>query len=298
MSRGLPTEPGQRWQEVLRRAAIALKGRGVGVWEADAGGRLQLLAASSEDVGSVAADELAATLRTLGELPAARRPPHRWVASRLTARRWCVAPIRSEPPLPPPGGAQRRALAGESVSYQIRLTDRCYDAHVEPLRDHGGAIVGAVGLAVDVSDREQALAQARRSQLELEDFVEHAPVGIRWMAPDGTILRANPAELNMLGYRHDEYVGKNVAEFHLDPEVFADTLRRLRAGETVGNIETRLRHRNGSVCYGLLGANARFEGGEFIHARCVTRDITERKLAELALLQYQAMVQSADAAVI
>src|SRR5205807_830943 len=58
--------------------------------------------------------------------------------------------------------AHRRALAGESVSYQILLPPRCYDAHVEPLRDEGGALVGVVGLAVDVSDREQALAQAAR----------------------------------------------------------------------------------------------------------------------------------------
>src|SRR5438309_6599817 len=100
--------------------------------------------------------------------------------------------------------AHRQALAGKSVSYQIRLADRDYDARVKPLQNEGGAIVGVVGLAVDVSDRERALVQARRSQLELEDFVENAPAGIRWTAPDRTILRANQAELDMLGYRSEE----------------------------------------------------------------------------------------------
>src|SRR5947208_16617881 len=38
--------------------------------------------------------------------------------------------------------AHRRALAGESVSYQILLPPRRYAAHVEPLRDAGGASVG------------------------------------------------------------------------------------------------------------------------------------------------------------
>src|SRR6266516_4288510 len=109
--------------------------------------------------------------------------------------------------------AHRRALAGDSVSYQIRLLSGCYDAHVEPLRDEGGAIVGVVGLAVDVSDREQALAQAHRSQAELEEFFESAPVGIRWTAPDGTILRANRSELDLLGYQPDEYLGRNIAQF-------------------------------------------------------------------------------------
>src|SRR5436853_138700 len=98
-----------RCQEILRRTAIALKGRGVGVWEADARGRPRLLALSSaEDVAPVAADELEALLREVGELPAAGRPPRRWLASRLEGQRWCIAPVRSEPPQPPPAGVERR----------------------------------------------------------------------------------------------------------------------------------------------------------------------------------------------
>src|SRR5205823_3901165 len=123
----------------------------------------------------------------------------------------------------------------------------------------------------------------RSSQRERENFIEHTPVGIRWTGPDGTILRANQAELAMLGYRSEEYVGRNVAAFHVDPEAAADTLRRLRAGEPLANVETLLRRRDGSICYGLVTASARFEGAEFVHARCLTRDITERKLAELAV---------------
>ena len=98
----------QRWQEILRRAAVALNGRSVGVWEADARGRPQLLVASpAEDVSPLAAAELEATLREVGELPAAGLS-RRWVASRLEPERWCIAPVRSEPPQPPPAGVERR----------------------------------------------------------------------------------------------------------------------------------------------------------------------------------------------
>src|SRR5881394_3109536 len=76
LSRG--SEP--LWQEVLRRAAITLGGRGVGVWEADPCGRLRLVAASSDDVAPLA-DELEAALREMGELPGTRPLPRRWVAS-------------------------------------------------------------------------------------------------------------------------------------------------------------------------------------------------------------------------
>ncbi|HEY3221704.1 MAG TPA: hypothetical protein VGJ80_13305, partial [Gemmatimonadales bacterium] len=104
--------PGSRgpeplWQEILRRAAITLGGRAVGLWEADARGRLHLVAASSEDVAPLA-DQLASALREFGELPGARPPPRRWVASRLAEQRWCIAPVRRELPRPPPRGVERR----------------------------------------------------------------------------------------------------------------------------------------------------------------------------------------------
>src|ERR1051325_9076514 len=106
MNDSLPSAVEQRRLEVLRRAAIALKGARVGVWEADARGRLRLLAASdAEGLAPVVADDLEATLRALDVLPP-RGAPRRWVASRLKGRRWCIAPVRREPPPPPPAGIE------------------------------------------------------------------------------------------------------------------------------------------------------------------------------------------------
>src|SRR5207237_8541251 len=128
--------------------------------------------------------------------------------------------------------AHRRALAGESVSYQIKFGDRRYDAHVEPLRDQVGAIGGAVGVAVDGSDRAQAPAERPSGRLDLEDFFEKATVGLSWLGRDGTILRANSAELDLVGVGRDHYVCRNVRQFHVDPSVSDDILRLLRASES------------------------------------------------------------------
>src|SRR5207244_2414567 len=72
----------------------------------------------------------------------------------------------------------------------------------------------------------------------------------------------------------------------------------LAAARTRGDLDTGSRHRDGPLRHGLLSANALFEGEQFIHARCVTRDITDRIQAEQALGQFKAMVESADDAVI
>src|SRR2546430_5108763 len=122
MSSARSRGPEPLWQEVLRRAAVTLGGRAVGVWEADARGRLHLLASSSEDLAPLAG-ELETALRTLGELPGARPPPCRWVASRLEEQRWCIARVRRELPRPPLGverrGRERMAL--ELAGRRVRL---------------------------------------------------------------------------------------------------------------------------------------------------------------------------------
>src|SRR6266567_4016551 len=220
MSSARSRGPEPLWQEVLRRAAVTLGGRAVGVWEADARGRLHLLASSSEDLAPLAG-ELEAALRMLRELP--RPPPPGverrgrermalelagvcigllgdsdrqaaaasdveslarlaltveqvpailWTTNaelRITARSGAgltsdILPERmvgaslldqfSKQRVSADSiNAHRRALAGESVAYQIRFEGRCYDAHVEPLRNKAGAIEGVVGVAVDVRDR-------------------------------------------------------------------------------------------------------------------------------------------------
>src|SRR5215813_8435932 len=85
----------------------------------------------------------------------------------------------------------------------------------------------------DITKRKQNELALRRSQSELTDFFENASVGLHWVSADGTILRANQAELDMLGYTHDEYVGRNIVDFHYDRELIEDILERLREGEIV-----------------------------------------------------------------
>jgi len=126
----------------------------------------------------------------------------------------------------------------------------------------------------------EALAAKHRSEAELKDFFENAPIGLHWVGPDGSILWANDAELSLLGYAHDEYVGHNVSEFHADREVQEDILNRLRRNEEIHDYEARLVAKDGSIRHVAITSNALFENGVFVHTRCFTRDISDRKRLE------------------
>jgi PAS domain S-box-containing protein len=111
----------------------------------------------------------------------------------------------------------------------------------------------------------------------LADFFENSAVPLHWVGPDGTILRANRAELEMLGYSHDEYVGRKIAEFHADPEVIADILRRLSAGETLRSYPARLRCKGGGLRHVHITSNVKWdETGGFVNTRCFSVDVTDR----------------------
>ena len=84
---------------------------------------------------------------------------------------------------------------------------------------------------------------------QLTDFLENAAMALHVVGAEGTILWANAAELKLLGYTADEYIGRNIKEFHLDAPAIEDILLRLKEGEELHEYEARLRARDGSVRY-------------------------------------------------
>ncbi|HXN75563.1 MAG TPA: ATP-binding protein, partial [Gemmatimonadaceae bacterium] len=128
--------------------------------------------------------------------------------------------------------------------------------------------------------RRQAEEALRRSERELKDFIENAPIGLHWVGPDGTVLWANRTELDLLGYAPHEYVGHHIGEFYVHREQIDDILRRLIAKEEIRDCEVQLRAKDGSITHAAVSSNVLFENGNFVHTRCFTRNISDRKRLE------------------
>src|ERR1700722_15668472 len=137
------------------------------------------------------------------------------------------------------------------------------------------------------------LQALRRSEAVLRDFIETSTIGLHWVGADGTILWANQAELDLLGYAREQYIGRNITEFHADGAVINDILACLSRGETLRDRLARLRHRDGSIRHVLINSSVLFEDGEFVHTRCFTRDVTALK-QEQETRQAQLAAELAD----
>ena len=140
----------------------------------------------------------------------------------------------------------------------------------------------------DVEERER----------ELREFVENAGVPLQWVGEDGTILWANRAELKLLGYSPEEYIGRNIAEFHVDRTVADDILQRHRSHQELEACQAQLRCKDGSRRYVSISSSVYRKEGRFVHARCVTLDITEQKKSAEVQERLAAIVESSEDAII
>jgi PAS domain S-box-containing protein len=140
-----------------------------------------------------------------------------------------------------------------------------------------------VQLQLEIAERISAEKSLEESRQTLEEFFENASIGLLLLGPDGTILRANQMELETMGYPAAEYVGKDYFSFNTDPEAGRKLLKLLADGESLDTYETKVLCANGGVKTIVLSCNAQKNPqGEFVWARCFTRDITALKEAEAA----------------
>lgn len=146
----------------------------------------------------------------------------------------------------------------------------------------------------EIIERRRIEAELRKNQADLNDFFDNAVVGLHWVGADGTILRANKAELDMLGLVESEYVGRKITDFHADSDVIESILNRLGCRQILKDFPARLKCKDGSIKHVLIDSNVYWENGKFGHTRCFTRDITEQKKVELQLREAKEEAERAN----
>ncbi|HEV3475567.1 MAG TPA: EAL domain-containing protein [Actinomycetota bacterium] len=184
---------------------------------------------------------------------------------------------------PPPGvlEAHRNALAGTATSLEIVAADgRPMHVQVEPLME-GDRVVGAVGLAVDITERKRA----EDSAAFLASVSESSGDAILAKTLDGTILTWNAGAERIYGYRPIEAVGRNISML-IPPDradEFAMIRERLKQGERLHFETERVRKDGQRIDVELTVSPIPDPSGEVHAASVIAREITDRKRADEAL---------------
>jgi two-component system, cell cycle sensor histidine kinase and response regulator CckA len=186
--------------------------------------------------------------------------------------------------------ANRRALAGETVTYEWTLRSRNGMRHMQttlsPLHGPYGEITGIVGVGRDISQRVEVGRELQR----WARIFEHAGWGVAIVSADGgTIESVNPAFAAMHGWTVEELRGKPMAELSAGHQDFPRMNPMLDArGHQIW--ETERVRRNGMVFPALIDATAvRDADGQVIYYAVNVQDLTERRRAEEQVRQAQKM---------
>lgn len=190
-------------------------------------------------------------------------------------------------PNAPVFAAHQMALDGKPAPFDLEFKGRQLQAYVSPQRASNGAVIGCVGIALDVTERTKAERELRHRERQLDDLFENTPVGLHMLNSDAEILRANRTELAILGYARDEYIGHQITDFFVDLRLANDVKSRLNAHEDLNELETSLRCRDNRVKYVQMSCNWYVEDGKPLYSRGYLRDVTEVR-SSWAKLNYKA----------
>jgi PAS domain S-box-containing protein len=175
-----------------------------------------------------------------------------------------------------------KVLVGERVHFQILVNAQngfqYLEATLSPNFDERRQVKGFFFHCTDVTEKN-------RTERALKDYFENASICLHWVNADGIIVWANQTELNLLGYREEEYIGRPIAEFHASKSTIEDILSRLRNKQRIENYDAELVCKDGSVRHVTLNSTALWEGEKFVHTRCFTVDVTEQKLAAKVIME-------------
>jgi diguanylate cyclase (GGDEF)-like protein/PAS domain S-box-containing protein len=187
------------------------------------------------------------------------------------------------------GTGRKEAIAkGDSVQYERKHQTK--DGveipvllHTSPLRDSQGAIIGSISVIRDISEIKSFITRLTRSEERHRALLEYAPVPIGVVDGNNIVKLWNRQAEKHMGYKAEEIIGKSTRMLVPD-DLYEEgkwLMREVREKGYVKDYETERINSNGvRLLVEVTIAALRDEGGNFIGAEFIVRDISERKRLE------------------
>ncbi len=168
------------------------------------------------------------------------------------------------------------------IDYQPRELSEVQRITLRALSRH---VVALLELRRGVNEHKQTEAALRESEERFRDLFENAHDLIQSVRPDGSILYANRAWRETLGYSEAEIAGLSLRDI-IHPSSLShcmEMFQRIMTGDALSRIEAVFRAKNGREVVVDGTSSCRFVEGKPVATRSIFRDITGQRHVEQLL---------------
>ena len=183
----------------------------------------------------------------------------------------------------------RRALTGEAFTVSVEFGDFVFEVRYSPLTDESDSIVGAIGVATDITEQRRVEAVVRESEVRYRELFENANDIIYTHDLDGNFTSLNRSGERLTGYTREEAATMNVADV-IAPEdlTMAREMIAHKATERVSTVyEVDIISKEGRRVRLEVSTRLIFRDGKPVGVQGIGRDLTERKRSEEELRETQ-----------
>ena len=176
-----------------------------------------------------------------------------------------------------------RTLTLEIEMYHKNGSTVWMELAMRAIRDDAGKLVGMVGVSRDITERRKTISALRESEERFRSLFEQSMDAIYVAAPDGRILEANQAWMDLFGYTREDLTTLKAVDVYAEPGARDASLQRIAEAGYVKDA-IRLKKKNGAVfdCERSVIA-LRDQSGALVAYQGVQRDVTEQRRARAEL---------------
>ena len=194
-----------------------------------------------------------------------------------------------------------RTVPNYSTSREYRII--CKDNHtkwvqefIQNVCDSSEEIVSVQGMIYDITHQKKMEEELQKSEEKYRTLFDTAPNSIVMVDMDGIITSCNALVAEETGYSRDELVGKHFRDVGFfsaeDVPFYTKVLASLTRGELIEPLEVTWYHVNGTRHVSEVYLSILKDKGNPVGFMAISRDITEKKMAEEALRESEERFRS------
>ena len=137
------------------------------------------------------------------------------------------------------------------VSKDSTLSDKTILETIRIERDSSANFLYCEGIIMDITQRKLAIEEFKRSEERFRSIFENSVIGMYRTSPEGKILMANKALIDMLGYSSLEDLQKrNLEEEGYEPNYFREKFKKdIETNGKIIGMNSAWKRKDGSIVY-------------------------------------------------